>query len=166
MVSAFTSRPPSEAGDRRERVSARRIRGPVEFGPVAERSHAVPQKAWQHARCAGSSRRCWTFFGGVSCGVAGAGETLRGFSGASSEAIRVAMRNQSACSAFRWYLESLVWQGRWGSSRGGNVAAGFQPDPTSAGHSGLQNRGDGFSLPLTSRRQRRATVGGVGVSNR
>jgi hypothetical protein len=80
----------------------------------------------------------------VSYVVAGAKEALRGFLGASPEANRVAMRNHSARSAFRWYLESLVWQGRWGSSRGGNVAAGFQPDPTSAGHSGLRIRGDSF----------------------
>jgi spore coat protein U-like protein len=65
--------------------------------------------------------------------VAGAREALRGFRGASSGANRVAMRNQSARSAFRRYPESLVWQGRWGSRRGGNVAAGFQPNPTSAG---------------------------------
>jgi hypothetical protein len=32
LVSAFTSRPPSEAGDRREQVSTRRIRGPAELG--------------------------------------------------------------------------------------------------------------------------------------
>jgi hypothetical protein len=89
-----------------------------------------------------------------------------GFSWCIARSVCVAMRNQSARSTFRWYQESLVWQGRWGSSRGGNVAAGFQPNLTSAVHSGLRIRGDGSSLPLTSRRHRRATAGGVGVSNR
>jgi hypothetical protein len=65
--------------------------------------------------------------------VAGAREALRGFHGVTSRANRVAMRNQSARSAFRRYPEFLVWQGRWGSRRGGNVAAGFQPDSTSVG---------------------------------
>jgi hypothetical protein len=55
-------------------------------------------------------------FDDVSRGVEGARETLRGFPGASPEAHCVAVRNQSARSAFRWYLESLVWQGRWGST--------------------------------------------------
>lgn len=29
--------------------------------PSPDDQHAVPQREWQHARCAGSSRRCWTF---------------------------------------------------------------------------------------------------------
>jgi len=133
---------------------------------VAERSHAAPQRAWQHARCAASLRRRRTFSVKLLRDVAGAGEVLRGFRGASSEANRVAMRNQSARSAFRWYQESLVWHGLWGSSRGGNVAAGFRTDLTSTGLSGLRTRSDGSSLPLTSRCQGRATAGGAGVSNR
>jgi hypothetical protein len=72
--------------------------------------------------------------------VASAREALRGFRGASSGANRVAMRNQSARSAFRRYPESLVWLGRWGSRRGGDAAAGFQPDPTSAGRFRAVNR--------------------------
>lgn len=38
--------------------------------------------------------------------------------------------------------------GSVGIGRGGNVAAGFQPDPTAAGHSGLRIGSDGISFPL------------------
>jgi hypothetical protein len=40
--------------------------------------------------------------------------------------------------------------GSVGIGRGGNVAAGFQPDPTAAGHFGLRIGSDGISLPLTA----------------
>jgi hypothetical protein len=58
---------------------------------VAKRSHAVLQRAWQHAQCAASPRGCRTFLVMCCDEVEGAGEALRGFRGASPEAHVVAM---------------------------------------------------------------------------
>jgi hypothetical protein len=84
----------------------------------------------------------------------------------SPEAHRVAVRDHSTRYAFRRYLESPVWQGLWGSDRGGDVAVEFWSDPASAGRYGLRTRGDSSTLSLTSLGRGRATASGAGVSNR
>jgi hypothetical protein len=163
-VSAFAPRPPSAAGDRREWISIRDSRELAELGFVAKRSRAGPRWARQRVHCTASPCRHRTFPAKCCVERRVPGRPF----GDSSDIVRgdrVAMRDHSTRYAFRRYLESLVWQGLWGSSRDGNVAAGFWSDPASAGQFGLRIRGDGSSLPLTSLRRERETAGGAGVSN-
>jgi hypothetical protein len=145
VVSALASRPPSEVGDRRERVSACTICEPAELGSVAERSVCCSAKGVATRPLRRESTPTLDVLSIAACEVAGAKGALRGFLGASSGATRVAMRNPFGTfprSDGTWSLLS----GRVGRDRA--VAAtsrqGFQPNPTSAGHSGLRIRGDGF----------------------
>jgi hypothetical protein len=168
VVSALASRPPSKAGDRRERVSARAIRGSAAFGSVAERSVCCSAKGVATRPMHRESTPALDVLSIAACGVAGAEGALRGFLGASSEANRVAMRSPFGTfprSEGTWSLLS----GRVGGDRA--VAATSRSGSSRTPHRpGIFRAADQrrwlFTLPLTSRRHRRATAGGVGVSNR
>jgi hypothetical protein len=167
VVSALASRPPSKAGDRRERVSACTIRGLAALGSVAERSVCCSAKGVATRPMHRESAPALDVLSIATCEVAGAEETLRGFLGASSEANRVAMR--SPCGTFCVpmvpgvsCLAGSVVIAPWRRRRG-RVPA--EPHIGRAFRAANQRRWLSM-LPLTSRRQRRATAGGVGVSNR
>jgi hypothetical protein len=167
VVSALASRPPGEVGDRRERVSARTIRDPAELGTVAERSVCCSAKGVATRPMHRESAPALGVLSIATCGVAGAGEALRGFLGASSGVNRVAMRNPfgtfprsegTRVSCLAGSVGIAPWR-----QRRGRVPA--EPHNGRAFRAADQRRWL-FSLPLTSRRHRRATAGGVGVSNR
>jgi hypothetical protein len=133
--------------------------------PSSSGWHAVPQRAWQHVRRAGSPRRGWTSSAMIRVRSRAPGRPF-GVSVVHRRELSVLRCDANRHASFRRYPESLVWQGRWGSRRGGNATVGFQPNPTSSGRFRIGSKAMTSSLALTSWRRRRATADDVGVSNR
>jgi hypothetical protein len=100
--------------------------------------HAVPRRAWQHARCAVSPCRRWTSSAMFRAELRAPGRPFGVFRVHRPKRTGVAMRNQSARSAFRWYLESLVWQGRWGSAVAATSRQGSSRTPHRPGVPGCE----------------------------
>jgi hypothetical protein len=130
------------------------------------RQHAVPQRAWQHARCAGIPRRCWTFSALLRARLRALGRPF----GVSRVLCpkRTVLRWETIRHVLRFEGTRSLLSGRVGGDRAAAVTSRWssgrtphQPDISGCGSEVMA-----YTLPLTSRRHRWETAGGVGVSNR